>query len=462
MYKVTLLFFWLVFFTFKTQIQAQHIQFQGKEFFLNGVNMPWNNFGWDFGEHDDWGIGYDSTYFENTFTELEAFGVNSVRMWIHCDGRANPDFDNDGFVTGLDNNMLDQLNDFVERANGHDLMVILTLWSHDMLENYTDEAGEFAGLHQDLILNQDKTQSYIDDALIPMVQSLNHHCNILAWEVFSEPEWCMKILGGGYTKQKVTAQEMQSFIGKCIIAIRQNSNHQITIGSAYPCGNDYDKNKNYWHETEFEQLGFDCNEVYVDFYSFHYFDWMKDKENVFEQNFDYWDVNKPIVIAETASNTTSNDELLTASEQLNHALEENYAGLMFWSVNAQDEYSSWEDFKSGLFDFKNENATIIDFENDCSQMVVNEPDLICSFYPNPATNSIFLEHHSNENQSILVNIYNTNGALVQQDKLSLFPNQEALELTIDNLMDGLYFMEIVQERNGNFFRIFNQKLVKVD
>ena len=36
-------------------------------------------------------------------------------------------------------------------------------------------------------------------------------------------------------------------------------------------------------------------------------------------------------------------------------LEENYGGLMFWSVNAQDEYSSWDDFKNDMFDFKNEN-----------------------------------------------------------------------------------------------------------
>ena len=135
---------------------------------------------------------------------------------------------------------------------------------------------------------------------------------------------------------------------------------------------------------------------------------------------------------------------------------------MFWSVNAQDEYSSWNDFKEEVSDFKNAYFNLIDFQSDCSQMIMNTPDLICSFYPNPATNSIFLEYHSKENQSVLVNIYSINGALVQQDKLSLLPNQEALELTIDNLMNGLYFVEIVQERNGGSFRVFTQKLMKID
>ena len=460
MYKTTIFSFLLLFFSIQTT--AQLIPFQGKEFFLNGVNMPWNEFGWDFGEHDDWGYGYDSTYFENTFIELEEHGVNSVRMWIHCDGRANPNFDEDGFVTGLDNGMLEQLDDFVKRANAHNLMVIFTLWSHDMLEDYTKDAGQYAGDHKDLVLDKSKRASYIDNALIPIIQNLNHHCNILAWEVFSEPEWCMKILGGGYTKQTVVAEDMQIFIGECIAAIRANSSHQVTIGSAYPCGNDYDKNKNYWHETEFERLGFNCNEVYVDFYSFHYFDWMTDKENVFEQDFDYWDVSKPIIIAESAANTECHDELLTAKGQLGYALESNYGGVLFWSVNAQDEYSSWEDFKTDIIEFKNEYFNIIDFESDCSQMIANEPNLICSLYPNPGTNKVYLKHHYKEEQTILINVYNTNGALVEQGAFDLFPNLERIEMSIKHLMNGLYFVEVLEERNGNWFKIFTQKMMKVD
>ena len=460
MQKTTTFLFLL--FLFTSKLEAQLINFQGKEVFLNGVNMPWNEFGWDFGEHHEWGIGYDSTYFENTFTELEEHGVNSIRMWIHCDGRANPNFDEDGFVTGLDAMMLDQLNDFIKRADAHNLMVILTLWSHDMLENHTKEAGLYAGQHKDLILDKAKRHSYIDNALIPIVQGLNHHCNILAWEVFSEPEWCMKILGGGYTNQKVIAEDMQIFIGECIAAIRTNSSHQITVGSAYPCGNDYDKNKNYWHETEFERLGFDCNDVHVDFYSFHYFDWMVDKENVFEQDFDYWDVNKPIIVAETATNTECHDELLTAKGQLGYALEANYGGVLFWSVNAQDEYSAWDDFKGEVLEFKNEYFNLIDFQSDCSLMTMNTPNLICSLYPNPATNTIYLEHHYQEPQSILVNVYKMDGALVEQAQFNLSPNEEKLEMSIEHLATGLYLLEVVQTTNDDFFRVFTQKLVKVN
>lgn len=439
------------------QANAQQIRFQNQDIFINGVNMPWNEFGWDFGEHHLWGAGYDSLYFENTFAELEENGVNCVRMWVHCDGRASPNFDENGFVTGLDNGMLEELNDFVTRAKNHNLLVILTLWSHDLLENRTDEAGKFAGQHKDLITEADKTQSYLDHALTPIVQSLNHHCNLLAWEIISEPEWCMKILGGASTDQTIDSEAMQRFVGKCIHTIRANSSQYITVGSAYPCGNDYGQNKNYWHETEFERLGFDCEAVHVDFYSFHYFEWMNEDENVFEQTVQFWDVNKPILIAESAVKTADKNTLLPAKTQLEHAFDNNYAGILFWSVGANDEYSDWATMKGGIAAFSNEIQLP---PITCDTLDFDAPNLFCRFYPNPVKERIYMDFHTLEEASLVIRLYDMTGRLIKNERKILVPSAMRTDWKISDLMNGVYIIEVWQARNNGYFKVFTEKIVK--
>jgi len=442
-------------------MEAQRINFQNQDIFVSGVNMPWNEFGWDFGNHHLWGNGYDSTYFEQAFQELEISGINTVRMWVHCDGRANPNFDKNGFVTGLDDNFLDELNDFLHRAQQHHILVILTLWSHDMLENEIENAGEFAGMHQELITDDAKLQSYLDFALTPMVQALSHHCNLLAYEIISEPEWCFPIIGVASTSQLVNSTHMQRFVAKCIQVIRANSSQYVTVGSAYPCGNDYAQNKNYWHETEFEALGFNCNEVYLDFYSFHYFEWMGDDDDVFQHHSDNWDMNKPILIAESATYSSEKTMLKTAKTQLQHVFEKQYAGVLFWSYNAQDEYSSWSDFKNEVTDFNIDNANEVNINLDCDTSFQYLPTLICSFYPNPVQEILKLNYNTSADLDIVTRIYNSKGSLVQNFELALLSENHQIEFSLSSLQQGLYFLEVWQKNNEQFFKVFTEKIIKL-
>ena len=55
-------------------------------------------------------------------------------------------------------------------------MVILCLW-------------DFQIEKMQLINNPDKTKTYIDKALIPMVKALENNDNLIAWEIINEPEW---------------------------------------------------------------------------------------------------------------------------------------------------------------------------------------------------------------------------------------------------------------------------------
>src|SRR3989338_1105232 len=103
---------------------AQCLKYDGKDYIINGINIPWNSFGSDIGTHYQWGALYDSTWFENTFNELENYGINCVRLWVHCDGRTSPEFTDSGEVYGLDTNFFSNFDDIFIRAEKHHIMLI--------------------------------------------------------------------------------------------------------------------------------------------------------------------------------------------------------------------------------------------------------------------------------------------------------------------------------------------------
>jgi hypothetical protein len=215
-----------------TEADAQNlIHYQGKDYFINGANVAWNQFGSDVGTHYQWGALYDPSFFENTFVSCENFGLNCLRLWIHCDGRSSPEFDGTGSVTGLDTNFFSNLDDIFLRAQNHHIMLIPCLWSFDMTKNVSG-AGMYAGSHQLLITDTVKTRSYINNALIPMVQRYASQCNLLAWEIINEPEGSIDVAAAYGNNNLVTKLQMQRFVAVQAAAIHQYSSKMDTVGSA--------------------------------------------------------------------------------------------------------------------------------------------------------------------------------------------------------------------------------------
>jgi hypothetical protein len=46
---------------------------------INGLNMPWNHCGNDFGVFFDWNV------FNEAFSRYQSAGANTVRVWVHYD-----------------------------------------------------------------------------------------------------------------------------------------------------------------------------------------------------------------------------------------------------------------------------------------------------------------------------------------------------------------------------------------
>jgi hypothetical protein len=95
------------------------ITYNGKSYWINGINVPWNNYGNDVG-----GNGYNPIWFDSLFARCQASGINCVRLWIHCSGGKTPNFDVNGYVTGIQPNFLTDMDDICQRADKYKVMIM--------------------------------------------------------------------------------------------------------------------------------------------------------------------------------------------------------------------------------------------------------------------------------------------------------------------------------------------------
>lgn len=341
---------------------ANTITYNGKNYFINGINVPWNAFGSDAGTHYQWGALYDRSFFTTLFQQCKQYGVNCVRLWIHCDGRTSPEFDENGSVTGLDTNFLANLEDIFSIAAQNDVMVMPCLWSFDMTKDFTASAGKYAGLHADLIKDSVKTVSYLDNALLPMVKKFANTCNLLAWEIINEPEW--SISGPGTTVQLVSAKEMVRFCGMIAEAIHANSSKMVTVGSACLKWNSTrigPAEVHYWNDASFA-AAYNKPGAKLDFYQIHYYDWMYNPEWGYDpfqdtKTPDYWQLDKPALIGENPGVAGQ----YTLKQMIENAYANGYVGVMPWSYDSVDQYGNWNGCKDELKAFHDKHASLIDF-----------------------------------------------------------------------------------------------------
>ena len=371
---------------------ANTITFNGKDYYINGINVPWNAFGSDVGTHYQWGPLYDSTYFSTLFQACKSGGVNCVRLWIHCDGRTSPEFDDSGYVTGLDTNFLSNFDDILRIAQENNVMVMPCLWSFDMTKDFTATAGKYGGMHANLIQDTLKTRSYINNALVPMVQHLANRCNLFAYEIINEPEW--SISGPGTTVQLVSAQEMVRFCGMVAEAIHANSNAMVTVGSAclkwcssrQPPATDF-----YWSDSSFK-AAYDKPGAYLDFYQIHYYDWMFNADWGYDpfqstKTPEYWNLDKPTLIGESPGVKGN----YTVKQMVDMAYTNGYAGIMPWSYDSVDIYGSWNSCKSELREFYDAHSSLIDFTCGTSPIVNKSRNAISAQVASKASSAMVFD-----------------------------------------------------------------------
>ncbi len=360
------------------QTPQGRININGRNVFLNGINMPWagvDNFGQDFG------CRYNPDNTETMFHNLQAYGANAVRAWVHIDGRCSPTFDKDNKVTGISAQALGDLHDFLTRAKNHNVAVLLTLWSVELEENSGAWVDAHGADRYKFIADPAKTQTYIDNALIPLANSLNSEPALLGYEVANEMDFGVDsraVWGDSPAPATRIVQPLavvQRFIAQQVVALHKNTTKYVTgVGSAsfkwLADKHPGDTVGNWWDDAALRQVTPRSDErfAYNDFLQTHWYDWEKGpKGSGGTYSFDPWEDksgpsfynagNKPVVIGE---NPITDDKFYTPQEKLAKTYEYGYFGNFFWSYYGIDHFGGWDKVKDVVKAFRDAHPADVD------------------------------------------------------------------------------------------------------
>jgi hypothetical protein len=316
--------------------QSNRIEVNGQEAFLSGMNLAWGNFASDL-------TAFQEPTFQKALDEISSAGGNCMRWWTHVNGTRSPQF-TDGKVSGLAPGEIDHMRRVLDMALERNMTIILCLWSFDMLQG---RQGVNYEQNRNLLEDPEYTKAYIENALLPMVRDLKGHPAILCWEIFNEPEGMTGEFGWTPAEERTTMKYVQQFINLAAGAIHKEApKEKVSNGSwSFRASSDIGEYINYYTDQALIQAGGDPLGT-LDFYMVHYYAWGKEELSPFHHPAVYWELDKPLVIAEFSAKGPY--EGVDNVEAYQNLYDNGYAGALSWTWTGHDGNGGIEEATPGM------------------------------------------------------------------------------------------------------------------
>lgn len=303
--------------------QQNRISINDQSIWMNGGNVAWVNFARDVGP-----TSFPESDFQAMFDQVRENGGNTMRFWVHITGASTPEW-NGNEIVSPGQGTIEDLELILDMAEESGIGMVLCLWSFDMMR--TSNGTTIVNRSKALLESAELTQTYIDNALTPMVNALGDHPALLAWEIFNEPEGMSNEFGWDFNTH-TSMSNIQRFVNQTTGAIhRANPSSIVSNGtwSFHALANTSNSNsKNYYSDTELIAAGGDSLGT-LDFYMVHYYDWGGTELSPFHNTKDSWGLNKPVVVGEFG--IPENDLFGIDADSLYKRLYDNgYAGALVW------------------------------------------------------------------------------------------------------------------------------------
>jgi len=303
-----------------------------KPLFISGMNIAWNNFARDVG---DQAVAINA--FVNQFRQIKGAGGNAVRWWLHTDGQADPKFnESTGAVTGLGSRTISNIRQVLDSAHAYGIVVSLTLFSFDILHNDgNNKTAAQMARNLKFMTEPENLDTYIENALRPMLDAVGSHPAIMCWEVFNEPEGMTK--EHGWSTTKIDHSHVMRFTNKIAGEVHRRTKKMASTG----IHNFSQGERSRYSAAKLIAAGGD-NDGHLDFYMAHYYpEYGGTSESPFHHPASYWGFDKPVLIGEfpaqswgpgTGYSNIQPNTAMTITAAFEYAYDNGYAGAMSWSM----------------------------------------------------------------------------------------------------------------------------------
>lgn len=290
--------------------------------FWLGVNLPWLDYGLDFGANAWQPQGGVSSRarrarLEAACAELAGRGCDVVRWFLIGDGRAGVRFARDGAPLGLDDRFFADADHAIAVLGRHRLRVLFVLVDFLWLRRARTVNGVRLGGHARTVSDPGRRGRLLESVFAPIFARYGQEPVVWGWDLCNEPEWAVRRMTAR-PASTVRRRDMAAFLREAAACAHEYASQPVTVGLASLRG-----------------LGL-VRSVPLDLYQVHWYDSLQRRAPL-ETPVGSLRLDRPVLLGEfpTRGSRRSPSDIVAAARRAG------YEGALAWSMLADDRASDF-------------------------------------------------------------------------------------------------------------------------
>ena len=204
---------------------------------VTGVNLPWLEYGQDFGAcawRPEGGVSSPRGLerMQRALARVAASGARLVRWWLQGDGRSGLREDAAGRVLSLDDRVFPDMDAAMAALRATGLRAVFVLCDFLWFAAPRLVRGVQLGGRRQVLRDPSLREALLHEVYAPIAERYGTEDAIAAWDLCNEPEWATLAVGTLDPRRSLSRREMRGFLAALARVFREGARQPLTVGLA--------------------------------------------------------------------------------------------------------------------------------------------------------------------------------------------------------------------------------------